>query len=111
MKIQIIIYIVLASMAYSRNPLQTVSGATDMLSYARRFLSRGSTTNGRSVAPVAPVVPPVEKPSRLARVAETTSQGSLAIAGVGTLIKAVFDLAPQVNSRIQYPPIGLNTHF
>ena len=82
-------------MTHCRNPFRSVSGATDIVSVASRFLSRGSTTQGRSVAPV---IPPVEKPKggRLARVAEVTSQGSLAVAGVGTLLKAVFDLAPEV---------------
>ena len=70
------------------------------MSYANRVLSRGSTTKYRSVGPVAPstgpVVPAVEAPtktSRLARVAEVTQSSSIAVAGIGTLLNGLSNLA------------------
>ena len=96
MNFLLLIFLSQKTFVQGRNPLRSVGSASGVMSYASRFLSRGSTTNYRSVGPVSPVIPPVEKPtktSRLARVAEATQSSSIAIAGVGTLLNGLSSLA------------------
>ena len=74
-----------------RNPLRSIGSTANVMSYANQIFSRRTTRN-RSVGPVVPDVVAPSKTSRLARVAEVTSQSSIAVAGLGTLFNGVTNL-------------------